>query len=175
MKYGLPTDKCIILHVGHINAERNLEALVQLQKDDNQVVIIGSSSTQDVSYKDERLKKSLMEQGLQIIDGYIKNIEELYQLSDVYVFPVLSERGCIGVPLSILEARACGLPVVATAFGGLKRIYSGTTKEITYSHPSDFGDRIAELKLRPRPETAASDARRIDLMFRDSLDKMFQG
>ena len=43
--HGLPEDKFIILHVGHINWGRNLNALIPLQRDGNQIVICASTST----------------------------------------------------------------------------------------------------------------------------------
>ena len=45
IKYGIPLDKFIITHIGHLNLGRNLESLIPLQTSENQVVIIGSSST----------------------------------------------------------------------------------------------------------------------------------
>ena len=47
--------------------------------------------------------------------------EELYQLSDAYLFPVLDPSGAIEMPLSVLEAMACGVPVLTTPFGDLQQ------------------------------------------------------
>ena len=57
---------------------------------------------------------------MKIIDTYISNIEEIYQLSDVYFFPVTESENCIDVPLSVLEAAACNLPILTTNYGELK-------------------------------------------------------
>lgn len=122
-KYDLPKDKFIFLHVGHINNERNIGVLGSLQIEDSQVVIVSSTSTSEVSQKDVYLQKELMSEGVVILDKYVEKIEEIYQLSDCYVFPVMSEKGCIGIPLSILEAMACNLPIISTKFGGLPRLF----------------------------------------------------
>ena len=145
-KYDLPVGKYIILHVGHINWGRNLDALIPLQNGDNQVVVVGSSSTPIDAPKEKEIKKRLMDQGIKIIDRYIENIEELYQLSDLYVFPVIFEGGCIGMPLSILEARACGIPVLSTDFGSIKKYFGNDNGAIYYTVPGKFTEYIHLIK-----------------------------
>lgn len=145
-KYSLPLDKYIILHVGHINWGRNLGALLHLQENDYQVVIVASTSTPQDAPKDEVLKKKLEEKGLIIIDEYLEYIHELYQLSDVYVFPVVYEGGSIGIPLSVMEARACGIPVISTDFGGLKFVFKDKTDGIFFCEPDKFPRYVNLLK-----------------------------
>jgi len=173
-KYGLPLEKFIILHVGHINSGRNLEALVPLQKNNNQVVIVGSSSTTEVAYKDEVLKGVFKEKGIIVIDNYIDNIEEIYQLSDIYIFPTTFSGGCIGIPLSVLEARACGLPIITTNFGGLKRILSYNYKDFIYSKPENFLKNINKMKMHLGTLPNNDDLERINNLFHISLLKMLE-
>jgi len=145
-KYDIPVDKYIITHVGHINWGRNLDALIPLQHGDNQVVIVGSSSTPVDAPKEKELKKRLIDCGIKIIDRYVENIEELYQLSDLYVFPVIFEGGCIGMPLSILEARACGIPVLSTEFGSIKNYFGDDNCGIYHTTPEKFSEYIDVIK-----------------------------
>lgn len=115
-RYNLPIDKIIVTHIGHIKESRNLTCFVNIQRIDNiQVVIVGSTST----HTDLKLKQFLEDQGIIVINNYLQEIQEIYQLSDVYVFPVLEETGAIEMPLSVLEAMACNLPVITTRFGCL--------------------------------------------------------
>ena len=57
------------------------------------------------------------------------NIVHAYNLADGYIFPVWSDMAAIGVPLSILEAMACNLPVVTTPFGGLPGLFEERPKD----------------------------------------------
>ena len=85
-KYNLPINKFIISHIGHINWGRNLDSLIPLQSGNNQVVIVGSSSTPLDAPKEENLKNRLINSGIIVLDGYIESIQEIYQLSDCIFF-----------------------------------------------------------------------------------------
>ena len=93
-----------------------MSALAPLQRQDGmQVLVVGSSAFGC----DRQLVERLREQGIRVIDEYLPRVEEVYQLADCYAFPVQAEENAIEVPLSVLEAMACNLPVVATPYGGL--------------------------------------------------------
>lgn len=145
-KYEMPQDKFIILHVGHINYGRNLRALKSLQKGDNQVVIVSSTSTPEDCPKDVSLQRELEAKEIIVIDKYIECIEEIYQLSDCYVFPVTFEGGCIGIPLSVLEAMACNLPVVTTKFGGLPKLFREEDAFIFVKGREEFIEKVSLAK-----------------------------
>ena len=118
-KYRISSDKFVLLHVGHMIKARRLDLFSKIQNDNVQVVIVVSTHAKI----DENILKSVEDVGCIIFEGYFKNIEEFYQLSDCYVFPV-AEGDSILTPLSVLEAMACNLPVVATKFGGLIKMFN---------------------------------------------------
>ncbi|MDP8200851.1 MAG: glycosyltransferase [Candidatus Tenebribacter burtonii] len=137
-KYNIPLDKYVISHMGHLNEGRNLESLIPLQKAGYQIVIVGSSSTPKDSLGSDQLKQKLMNTGIIIIDKYLEKISEIYQLSDLYIFPVINNCSSIGLPLSILEARACGIPVLTTKFESTNFFLGNDYGNVFYSKPSDF-------------------------------------
>lgn len=114
-KYGLPKDDFLILHVGHGKKSRNLDVLKRLQERGFQVLLIVSTSTE----RDKTYLMELKSSGIIVFERYIEKIEELYALSDCYIFPTSYEVGSIELPLSVLEAMTCNLPVITSPFGGL--------------------------------------------------------
>lgn len=118
VKYGLSLEKPVILHVGHLNDGRNIGELLNIN-DDYQILLVTSTLTKNE--QDEKLKNILQSKSnIKIIDDYIPEIQEVYQLADLYLFPVVEKGHCIDIPLSCLEAAACNTPVVTTDYGGMK-------------------------------------------------------
>jgi glycosyltransferase involved in cell wall biosynthesis len=119
-KYGLDEHAPVVLHVGHLEPDRNLTAFEDLPAQGVQVVVAGSLYMGTHHDLIARLEGA----GLRLFKGYQPNVEELYQLADCYVFP-LPPGNSLTMPLSVLEAMACNLPVLATRFSGLMQAFSG--------------------------------------------------
>jgi len=120
-KYGLDPNVFTILHVGHLTRGRNVELMIRARQEHKAQVILVSSG---LHHQDrDMLYDELKENGIIIMDQYLPAIEEIYQLSDCYLFPVFSNRACIGVPLSVLEAMACNIPVVSVRYGNLPAMF----------------------------------------------------
>ncbi|MCK4348111.1 MAG: glycosyltransferase [Thermoplasmatales archaeon] len=129
-KWGILSDKFVVLHVGHIRRNRNLEVFKQLQEIPGlQVVIVGGTANP----ANEALKSELISCGCRVYHHYISDISEVYKMADLYVFPTkyrhnrlpqsYNEIGAIDMPLSVLEAMSTDLPVITTRFGALPRIF----------------------------------------------------
>ena len=128
-EFGLTSEIRIVLHVGHIKSNRNLEVFKEIQKiKDVQVVIVGGIT----ETADEELKKNLQKAGIKIYNDFYDDISKFYKMADLYIFPLkdngdklpdsYNQVGAIDMPLSVLEAMACNLPVISTEFGALPRI-----------------------------------------------------
>lgn len=117
-------DERLVLHVGHLNRRRLDPAeLAELARRRlHKVVVVGSTSTP----QEPGLVRELAAAGCRVISRFLPEVERVYGAADVYVFPTRDQRSSIGVPLSVLEALACGLPVVSTRFEGLPRLFPGT-------------------------------------------------
>lgn len=117
-KYGIDENTKVVLHVGHLNEGRNIQQLLKLSEE-YFVVLVTSTLTkneQDMQLKEAFLKRK----NTLLIDTFVEHIEEIYQLSDLYLFPVIEAGHCIDVPLSVLEAASCGISVLTTDYGEAK-------------------------------------------------------
>ncbi len=149
-QYALDPAAYVALHVGHLNRGRNVQALAALQGLDGvQVVVVGSSS----SPQEDALVRELKGTGVRVIREYVAHIEDLYALADCYLFPVRGENSAIDLPLSVLEAMACDLPVVTTRYGGLAAYLSPTDGLRFVEDPSEMADALAAVRRVEHPGT----------------------
>lgn len=110
---GLPEGRRIALHIGPLNRNRNHELLMRLQREtDWQVLVVGSTTAPFVP----EVEQALQAAGVCVVRRYFPDINLVYGLADLYVFPVVDERGSIEFPLTVLEAMACDKPVASTRF-----------------------------------------------------------
>ncbi len=116
-KFGFNEEK-VFLYSGRLVEGKGLDLLVRAIKKvakeykDILLVFIGSGDYQ------EKIPDMASSYGLEDfvkIEGTVDNVQEYLNASDIFVFPSLSE----GMPNSLLEAMACGLPVVASRIGGV--------------------------------------------------------
>lgn len=128
-KYKIPNEKFVILHLASLKRERNLDIFKDIQKEENNQVVIVGRANED---RNDNLVSELEESGCFLWIKHFDNIEEVYNLSDCYVFPTVDKKACIETPLSILEAMACNLPVLTTNFGSIPSIFNNGQKGIIF-------------------------------------------
>ena len=142
-KYGLDKDKFVVTHVGSIRKRRNIQVFSKMQKIEGvQVIIVGSTSMP----MEQDIYKSLIKSGCKVWRSYFNNIEEIYQLSDCYIFPAMDALSSIEMPLSILEAMACNLPVISTRFGALPRVFEEGDGLLFVDNKEDVIDALEKVR-----------------------------
>lgn len=142
-KYGIDKNKFIVLHVGHLSRVRNIQSLMDLQSNEVQVLIVGSTYLG----VDNDLCDSLEKKGCKVIKGYVSKVNELYQLSDCYIFPV-DPGNSICMPLSVLEAMACNIPVITTKYEGLTDAFSQGNGLYFEENVKNFNGIIDRIRLQ---------------------------
>ena len=120
-KYQVNTAKSVALHVGALRKWRNTDILSKVQQRGNNQIIVVASTTNP---SEEAANQQLRQAGCLVWQAYLENIEEVYALSDCYIFPPTYKLGSIETPLSVMEAMSCNLPVISTRYGALPRLFT---------------------------------------------------
>lgn len=139
-KYGVSEDKPLVLHVGHCSKGRGLEDFTKIDADKYEKLIIASGM-----FENQETLDALKKANVRVISEYIENINELYRMADVYLFPTRSGEFVISVPLSVMEALACGTPAVAySSFSKMRSIRTNAPDAITFIDSSEELDAALE-------------------------------
>jgi glycosyltransferase involved in cell wall biosynthesis len=118
-RFDIGYDQFVVLHVGHLKRDRNVTSLLELQDDDCQVVVVASEYLEYSS----TIAAELRDAGCTLIVGYRDDLDAIYGLADCYAFPVESGN-TLDMPLSVLEAMSCNLPVVTLEHPGLTALFA---------------------------------------------------
>jgi glycosyltransferase involved in cell wall biosynthesis len=123
---GLPSGDKIVVYTGRLVSYKGLPLLLRVWQDisakhhDVRLLLVGSGGL-DIHNCEAELKAYVGANGLEgsvRFTGSVDNVHEYLQASDIFVFP--TEREAFGI--SLIEAMACGLPVISTSVGGVKDI-----------------------------------------------------
>jgi glycosyltransferase involved in cell wall biosynthesis len=123
---GLPPDDKIVTFTGRLVSYKGLPLLLEVwqeiqRKYNNVGLLLVGAGGLDIHNCEAELKAYVSANGLQdsvCFTGEVHNVYEYLQASDIFVFP--TENEAFGI--SLIEAMACGLPVISTPVGGVKDI-----------------------------------------------------
>ena len=110
-------DKPVILFVGNLVFQKGVKYLLEakkLMKCDSELLIVGDGPLR------HELEKKVEDEAIGdvLFIGARRDVDKIMPFADLFVLPSVSE----GFPITILEALASGLPVVATNAGGIKEV-----------------------------------------------------
>ena len=129
-------------------------AIVRDQQNDNAgLVIVGDGPERAM------VETTIHELGISdnvLLAGVQSDIPQWLRLFDVFVLPSRRE----GVPLAILEAMSCGLPIVATDVGGVSEVVDQSAgivvpSEDAHKLAAAIADILGDQNLRSRMSTSA--------------------
>ncbi len=118
---GIPNCVKVLLSVGELNKNKNHEiiirALSKLERKGFIYLICGKGELKEYL---QNLAKELGIGGKVKLLGYRKDVLEICKIADLFIFPSKRE----GLPLSLIEAMACGLPCFAADVRGSRDLLS---------------------------------------------------
>jgi len=145
-KLGLPTHKNIILFFGYLVPYKSPDILLKtfpkiLKKVPDTLLVFAGNGVMEEELK--RLSIELKVEKCVIFAGYVgKEHRPLYyKAADIFCLPSTMRTECH--PIAILEAMACGIPIVASKIGGI---------------PDIVKDGENGLLVPPKDENALADA-----------------
>jgi glycosyltransferase involved in cell wall biosynthesis len=165
-----------------VKDNRNLDSLIEVQRTGRyQVWIVGSESES----RPEPWRTRLEAAGCRVHTQFVLRIQEVYQAAEIYVFTVKAlpsdqfprhyhEIGAVDLPLSILEAMGCGLPVVSTRQDAVEHFLGGVPGLLFFDGTGP--DCVLQLDaLQRQPIATRPAAERFDLVrMTDQLGAFYQ-
>ncbi len=144
IKYGIKTDRPLVVHVGHCSVGRGLEDFTGITNAERMIVASGM-------FEDAETVHKLEESGVKIHKGYLEHVEEIYQMADAYLFPTHSTEFVISIPLSVMEALACGVPVIGYQdFENFNGIPAETEAMILISNKKELNNAVSDAAAKRR-------------------------
>ena len=162
---GLPVDQPVVLFVGRIQPlkapDLAIRTVARMSRDDVILVLVGGASGHDGDHEAQQARALVAELGLEDRVRFVSPrphhiLSSYYRAADVVLVPSRSES----FGLVALEAAACGVPVVASAVGGLLNVvHDGVTGILVDGRdPARYGRAIAQLLDDPAGAAAMGAA-----------------
>jgi UDP-glucose:(heptosyl)LPS alpha-1,3-glucosyltransferase len=160
-KLGIAEDELVFLFVGTEFKRKGLDALMQaltlIPYSEIKLVVAGGGGGKMKRYR--KLAKDLGLGNHVVFLGLVKNVEELYAVSDAFILPTISDPS----PMAPIEAMIFGLPTVMSCSE-----YSGAAEHVK------SGEALILNNPRDPQEIAEALRKLMDPGFRSQLGRMGQ-
>ncbi len=121
VQLGVDLENPLVVAVGRLSKEKAFDVLIQAFADlletglDATLLIAGDGPERDVLQ--QQIQELGREESIRLA-GHVSDPRRVYAAADVFALSSVSE----GLPNSLLEAMACGVPVVATVVGAVPSV-----------------------------------------------------
>lgn len=169
-RLGLPIERAVVLYVGRLAHVKGVDVLIQAWcrlpeqvRFRGLLVIVGDGEER---YK---LEQYVRQRGLDetvVFRGQQEDVLDYLHAADVVVLPSRSE----GMPNTLLEAMACGLPTVSSAVGGIPDVVTNNVNGLTVGPEDVDGLATALVDLLGQSE---SDRQRLGDAARETVERRF--
>lgn len=110
---SIPADKVWMLNVGELIPRKNQELLIRAIADISEIYLTIAGRGELQEQLENMIRELHLEERVKLL-GYRNDISDLCQAADIFAFPSLQE----GLSVALMEAMACGKPVVCSAIRG---------------------------------------------------------
>jgi glycosyltransferase involved in cell wall biosynthesis len=150
-EFGIPQDHILLVYIGRFGSEKNLPFLlaamrhVSAQNPDVSLLLVGDGPEK------QSLKKLARDTGLETKIHFANEVPHqrtpaYYRAADIFVMPSVNET----FGFTIVEAMACGLPVVAMDRPGVRdNVEPEITGLLSSDDPQEFASNILKLAGSP--------------------------
>ena len=152
LNMGVPLDTPYILHVGTAHPRKNriflLEILLELGQNWSGKICFAGMPL-DTKLLDLAKRLDLTDKIISVVKPNHEGLVALYSGAEAFVFPSLSE----GFGWPVIEAQACGVPVIASSFEPMPEVSGGAA---IHEQPKDakaYAKAILSLKDKSVQET----------------------
>jgi glycosyltransferase involved in cell wall biosynthesis len=147
-RYGVSKD--YVLTVGTIVPHKNLVTLVEAMRILRgrgelpfQLLVVGAKSWKNARLREAVRSSSLTEEDIRFL-GFVseEDLPVLYSAACAFVFPSLYE----GFGLPLVEAMACGVPIVASNISSVPEVVGGAALLVPPTQPAAFAEAILRVR-----------------------------
>ena len=165
-KLGLPKNRKIILSVRRLVYKNGLDTLIEsvplLTRDHPDLLFVVAGKGPSRKLIEDRIKELGIDANIKLT-GFVPDrlLPLYYDAADYFILPSASGEG---LPLVLLEAMACGLPVIATTVGGTPEIIKHMKNGVLVPprNPEAMAETMSKLLSEERlGATIGEEARRI--------------
>jgi len=165
----ISSEGCWLVFVGRLTSEKGLDVLVRALAAGvpaDGLLVVGDGPERP------RLEAEARRTRLNVrFCGYQEDVSRFLAAADLFVQPSRSE----GLPFTVLEAMAHGLPVVGSRVGGVGAAVDGCGRLVAPDRPAELAAALAELARDARLRGALGEAARTRVAQRFSVAGMVAG
>lgn len=170
---GLPPEAPVIAGVGRLNPQKNFSLFLEIAaavsaEIPNARFLLAGEGPEEALLREQSRRLGLAERV--VFAGYIPDTRVVYSASDILLMPSRFE----GLPMTLLEAMAMGLPVVASNLDGIAEVITDAREGFLADpgHASVFTSRILQLLRDPSLASRIAAAARAKIETNHSVEKM---
>ena len=171
--FGLPLDAKVIVGVGRLNPQKNFSLFLDIAaalapKFPELRFLLAGEGPEESMLREKAGALGLADRI--VFAGYVADTRQVYAATDILLMPSRFE----GLPMTLLEAMAMGLPVVASKLDGIAEVIEDGREGflIDFNDTQGFVDRCASLLENPAKSSELATNARAKIEAHFSVERM---